>query len=246
MHWRRRLMAATLLAPPGSLVSHWAAASLHGVGGLVDPQVEITIPAGQSFRRSWVTTHESGDLHLAEPTEIDLIPVTGLRRLAVDLGGVMSFARFKHTIRELRHGHGVGSEELLATYLRHKRQGRNGCAALRDWIDRYFDVAGISESGIELLVLDAILDAGIAPPVRQFWVATADGSYRLDLAYPERRVGLEVDGGQHDDPIVKTADARRTELLEALGWTIIRVRARLLASDLPAALHLLRAALAGP
>lgn len=52
-------------------------------------------------------------------------------------------------VRDLRHAHGVTSEELLRTYLRHKRQGRNGGGALRGWLDRYFEVDGAPESGLE-------------------------------------------------------------------------------------------------
>lgn len=246
MTWRRSLMAAALLAPDGSLISHRAGAALRGVGGLVDPTPELSIPRGATFRRPWLTTHESTDLDLASPDLVDDIPTTGLRRLAVDLGGVVSFERYKHTVREMRHGHGVTSEELLRTYLRHKRRGRNGCGALRDWLDRYFDVSGTSESGIELVVLDEILDAGFPAPVAQHWVATADGSFRLDLAYPSHRIAIEIDGVQHEDRDVTVNDQRRTALLRSLGWTVIRIRARHLASDLPGALRHLREALDRP
>lgn len=240
MTWRRRLMAATLLAPDGSLISHRASGALHEVGGLGEPTPEISIPRGSNFRRPWCITHESGDLHLADRVTIDGIATTGLRRLAMDLGGVVTFPRFKQTIREIRHGHGVTSPELLHTYLRHKRQGRTGGAALRDWLDRYFSVEGTSESGAEFVVLDAVLDAGLPAPIRQH-VVTVDGHrYRLDLAWAERLVALEVDGSQHDDVDIAENDELRTDRLEAAGWTIERVRAKRLATDLPPVLRRLR------
>lgn len=240
MTWRRSLMAAGLLAPTGSLVSHRAAAALRGVGGLVDPTPEITIPRGTSLRRRWIVVHESVDLHLAGPSVVDGIPTTGLRRLAMDLGAVVSFERFKHTIRELRHGHGVSSEELLRTYLQHKERGRNGGGALRDWLDRYFDVSGVSESGLELVVLDALIDAGLPRPVRQHWVQTAGGRFRLDLAYPHLMIAIEVDGAQHGDLDLARNDQRRTGLLEALGWTVLRIRSSNLASDLATVVRTIR------
>lgn len=244
MTWRRQLMAASLLAPPGSLISHRAAAALHEVGGLDAPMPEITIPRGSKLRRPWLITHESLDLPLADRVDIDGIAATGLRRLAVDLGGAVSFDRFKHTIREIRHGHGVTSAELLHTYLRHKRQGRTGGAALRDWLDRYFSVDGISESGIELVVLDAILDAALPTPVRQHWVEVCGNRYRLDLAYPGLRIAIEVDGRQHREEEIATSDSVRTARLEALGWHVIRIRSWMLATDLPKALTELRMRLA--
>lgn len=240
MSWRRQLMAAILLAPDGSLISHRASAALRPVGGLVEPMPEISIPRGSFFRRPWCITHESSDLHLAERITIDGIPTTGLRRLAVDLGGVVGAARFHQTIRELRHGHGVTSDQLLHSYLRHKRQGRTGSGALRDWLDRYFTIEGVSESGAELVVLDAILDAGLPAPVRQHRPAIRGRNYRLDLAYPARLIAIEVDGSQHDDVDIAAADAQRAEHLRAAGWRIIRVRAKHLATDLPGALRELR------
>lgn len=237
--WMRRLMAAVLLAPDGSLISHRASAALQGVGGLIEPTPEITIPRGGRLRRPWLITHESGDLHLADRTVVDGVPTTGFRRLAVDLGGTVSFPRFKHTIREIRHARGVTSAELLHTYLRHKRQGRTGAGALRDWLDRYFTIEGVSESGPELVVLDAILDHGLRAPVRQHWVEVEGRRYRLDLAYPEDLVAFEVDGAQHDDADIKADDEIRTQLLRRAGWRIVRVRAKHLATDLPGALRTL-------
>lgn len=238
--WRRDLMAAVLLGPPGTVVSHRAAAALHGVGGLTAPMPEVTIPRGTRLRRPWLIAHESVDLELAEPIAIDGIPVTGLPRVAVDLGSVVSPRRYVQTVRELRHGHGVTSGVLLHTYLRHKARGRNGCGALRDWLDRYFDVAGTPESGIEQVVLDALLDCGMPAPRCQHEVRVGGARYRLDLAYPEVRLAIEVDGRQHDDLDLRVADARRTARLEEAGWTVVRIRSTHLASDLASALRTIR------
>lgn len=112
-------------------------------------------------------------LDLATPVlrrQIDGIPLTGPIRLAVDLGAVVSFDRYKHTMRELRHHLGVTSDDLLRAYLRHSRRGRNGCGALRDLLDRDYAVEGVSESGLELAVLDGIIDADLPVPIRQLWV----------------------------------------------------------------------------
>ncbi|WP_436793636.1 type IV toxin-antitoxin system AbiEi family antitoxin domain-containing protein [Actinospongicola halichondriae] len=245
MTWRRRLMAATLLGPDGTLVSHRAAAHLDGLGGFYDPRPEVSIPVGTSLRRPDVIVHESHDLHLATPRCIDGIPTTGRLRLAVDLGSVVSFGRFTHTIRELRHGHGVSTEDLIRTYAAHSERGRNGCGALRDWIDRYAGISGLSESGIELLVLDAIIDAQLPTPVRQHWVEAQGSRYRLDLAYPGVRLAIEVDGGQHRDPDVARSDAARTARLEASGWTVVRIRSWELTTDLPKALATIASAVRG-
>lgn len=238
--WRRRLVAALLVAPEGAMASHRCTAALLGVGGIDEPCPEITIPRGQRFRRPSVIVHESTDLHLADRRILDGIPSTGPRRLAMDLGSVVSEARFRHTVRELRFAHGVSSLDLLRTYLRHKRSGRNGGGALRDWLDRYYGIEGVPESGLEQLVLDALVDAGLPTPVLQLWLETGAGRCRLDIAYPPLMLAIEVDGPQHEDPAHRVSDAARDAALEALGWTVLRVRAGSLATDLARAIATIR------
>lgn len=233
MYWRRQLMAAVLLAPARSLVSHRCGASLLGVGGLHEPTPEITIPNGASLRRKDVVVHESTDLDLAGILIVDGLPVTDIPRLAVDLGSVVSPHRYRQTMREIRFGARVPVGELVRTYLRHKARGRNGCGALRDWLDRYSGIQGVPESALEQMVLDAIIDAGLPRPVLQFWVSTPSGRYRLDLAYPADHVAIEVNGSQHeDDPEVAANDVVRTAALVARGWTVLVVRSRSFTADL--------------
>ena len=150
----------------------------------------------------------------------------------MDLGAVVSEARYRQTIRELRFGHGVVASDLLSTYLRHKRSGRNGGGALRDWLDRYYSIEGVPESGLEQVVLDAFLDAGLPAPVLQLWVGTDVGRFRLDMAYPDLMIAVEVDGSQHLDAAARDADRVRDAALASLGWTVLRIRVGTLASDL--------------
>lgn len=241
MHWRRRYRAAWLLAPMGSLLSHRAAAHLLGAGGFVDPPTpELSIPRNTNLRRDGVIAHESLDLDLASRTVVDGIPCTGADRIAVDIGTVISPSRYVHLLRELRHGQGVSEDRLLRTYLRHKRRGRNGCGALRDWLDRNLPVSGVAESGLEQVVVEALLDAGFTGFELQREVSTAGGRFRLDIAFAGPMIAIEVDGSQHRDRDIAAADVARTRHLEAAGWTVIRIRSDRLASDLADALALLR------
>ena len=238
MTWRRSVMAAVLLGPPGTLASHRAAATLHGVGGFDEPSPEISVPRGKRIRRRGVIVHESTDLDLSGRCTVDGIPTTGRARLAVDLGCVMSPDRYRQTMRELRYGLGLSPELLLRTYLRHARRGRNGTGALRDWLDRYYAIVGAPESGLEQVALDAFIDAGLPTPKVQHWVETPAGRYRLDLAYPDVRHDVEIHGSQHDDdPDVVVSDAIRRAALEACGWEVSEVRQKQFAGDLAAAIQ---------
>lgn len=46
--------------------------------------------------------------------------------------------------------------------------------------------------------------------------------YKIDLADPERQIAIEVDGGSHGPLERKALDAKKTEFLQSLGWTVLR------------------------
>jgi len=47
-------------------------------------------------------------------------------------------------------------------------------------------------------------------------------SYKLDIADPERRVGIELDGNSHNSPSRREADLRKELLLRDRGWLLLR------------------------
>ena len=49
------------------------------------------------------------------------------------------------------------------------------------------------------------------------------GKYRLDFAWPEIRVALEVDGFHHARPETAAKDAERDRWLRSQGWLTFRV-----------------------
>ena len=48
--------------------------------------------------------------------------------------------------------------------------------------------------------------------------------YKVDLADPDAQLAIEVDGRTHDQPKWKFLDQRKTEVLNALGWTVVRFK----------------------
>ena len=47
-------------------------------------------------------------------------------------------------------------------------------------------------------------------------------NFILDFYCPDLKLGIEADGGQHNEEKEKLSDAERTKLLEACGITILR------------------------
>jgi very-short-patch-repair endonuclease len=71
-----------------------------------------------------------------------------------------------------------------------------------------------------------LIDAGLPRPQTQIPVPGVDSlpiAY-LDLGWPESMVAVEYDGDQHrTDRRQYVKDIKRTEMLEQLGWIIVRV-----------------------
>ena len=73
-----------------------------------------------------------------------------------------------------------------------------------------------------------LVRAGLPKPVTQIEIHNQWNRViaRIDLGWPEYRVGVEYDGAQHwTDPKQRAWDIERLEILTALGWIIVRVSA---------------------
>jgi very-short-patch-repair endonuclease len=116
------------------------------------------------------------------------------------------------------------------------------------------EMAGPTESVAEFeLELVRLLEAaGLPRPKLQFEVRTARGELigRLDAAYPELRIAMELDGYRfHADYDSFVADRERHNRLVADGWTVLRMTLasirsspREVVADVRAALDRVRAA----
>lgn len=231
--WRRNL-AAVVLSINGAMASHRAAASLLGAAtdGRGEPPLEFSVPTGSTPDRDFALTrertdgtriilHESVDLNYVTPVLIEGIPTTPPLRLALDLGSVVPFDLYRKSVGILRRDHGVDWVSLDRTYRRHSAQGRNGCGALRDLLERHFGEDGAPDEVVEIRCADLITAAGLPAPEHQYGIVRPDGRVaRLDLADPKYKIGIETDGKIHNEEEVRQSDNRRRNNVQLLGWTI--------------------------
>ncbi len=121
---------------------------------------------------------------------------------------------------------------------------RRGAAALREALPL---VRTRSRSRKESETRLILLAAGLPEPLLNWPIAVRGEVVALiDLAYPERKVGIEYEGEQHlTDPRQWARDIRRYEMLADLGWRIVRVTASDLARHREQLATRVRAALSG-
>lgn len=223
--WERRLLAVLLSLGAPAVASHRSAARLLAIPTYEGAPMEISVPSKRGFSHRDVIVHESRDLVYLPAVTIDGVPCTPARRMAVDIGAVLGPTAYATVIRELRRDHGVTWKQLAAVLQLHSRRGRNGCGPLRRQLERYYGIEGIPETTLEQGVLDLLIDAGMRPPVCQHRI-TVPGvpPFRIDLAYVDEKLAIEVDGPHHDLPEIDAYDRWRQAILEALGWEVLRFR----------------------
>jgi very-short-patch-repair endonuclease len=120
------------------------------------------------------------------------------------------------------------------------RAGRTGEARVLsvDWLhqlDVERHVQPTSDTAIEKALLLAIREGGrLAEPVPQFEVS--DGAGKLltipDFAYPDRQIAIYCDGfAYHGNRETLESDARKRNLLQAMGWTVLTFWGRQILRD---------------
>jgi very-short-patch-repair endonuclease len=222
--WHGRALCAVLAAGPGAVVSHRSAAFLWGLEGFGAPgRVDITVPRhNRPALRPAVVIHESRDLELADARRRWNVPVTGPARTFLDVAAVaddeLTVLRALDEVRRLGH---ASWADLWSSLFRHARKGRPGIGPARAALHAR---AGkrVPDTEFARLFLRMIDAAGLPEPRSEVDVTLAGHRYRIDCAYPECLVAIELDGQGHDEPVQIEADARREAHLRSAGWIALR------------------------
>jgi very-short-patch-repair endonuclease len=79
-----------------------------------------------------------------------------------------------------------------------------------------------TESDAETLFVQIARAIGLPPPRRQFRILIAGREYRIDFAWPELRLAVEIDGSSVHGPRQLGSDLRRQNHIVLDGWMILR------------------------
>jgi len=221
--WESSVAAAVASGGPTAVASHRTAAHLWRIDGFARSRPEISVHRHHRRLRVAGIVHESTDLELADLTEVHGVPVTGFERTLLDLGAVVPWTRVEEAIDDsLRRGR-TDWPELYATLVRHSRRGRDGCGRLRAVLDERYGDQVVPDSRFERFVTRLLRDAGLPAPALQHEVTDDEGiTWRLDLAYPARRVAIELQSKAHHLNVAAfERDKRKLNALRLLGWTVL-------------------------
>jgi hypothetical protein len=236
---------ATVLAavhrrmPRGAAFSGPTAAWLLGLDLPPCQPVEVTIPqrfgisalAGACVRRCALT---AGEIVICRGMQ-----TTSAVRTAVDLSRHLSLVDAVVALDMAAHQRIVDLTELRTYVASHP--GAKGIARVR----RVIQLAEpASESPGETRLRLLLVLNGLPRPHAQAQITDEGGRFvgRVDLYYPDHRLGLEYDGGNHRDRMIE--DNRRQNRLLDSGVRLLRFTGADLRQNPGTVVHLVRGALA--
>jgi very-short-patch-repair endonuclease len=206
---------AALLLPADGAISHASAAFLFGVDVLpLGAAVAVSVPRERHLRMRGLLVRRTR-LDEWDTRTVGMIAVTTPTRTAFDLARNPDRTEAVVGVDALLR-RGVIDLDEVRRYLR-ARAGWPGA----DRAAHAIDLARPAESPMETRLRLLLVDGGCPTPNVQYVV----GRYRLDLAYPQLKLGIEYDGDHHRERAVFRRDVERLNALRAHGWTVLRFTA---------------------
>jgi very-short-patch-repair endonuclease len=186
-----------------------------------DAPVELTVPRSAHLRSRPGLTVVRRDLDATDVFHRDRLPVTTPVRTAFDVARRLDRVEAVVALDAMAHRKLVYLDDVASYANRalnaHGRHQVDAAVALAE---------PRSESPMETRLRLRIVDAGLPRPVAQHEVYR-DGRFvgRLDLAYPDQRIGIEYEGDHHRDRDRFRQDIARLNALRVAGWSVIRATA---------------------
>jgi len=216
---RQRAMAAVLWAGDDAAVSHTTAARLLRFDGVRRSELHLTVPPQSGFRRRDLILHHSS-LAARDVVLVDGIRCTSATRTIIDCAALLDDESLESAFEHARR---MGLTSPSAPAIRAEelcRRGRPGSTR----VGRLLSAQRVGERALELpleVKLARLLRRSVLPvPLRQYPV----GRYRLDFAWPARRVACECDGFEHHGSrLAWKRDRARLAAVEGAGWRVVQV-----------------------
>lgn len=202
-----RWLAAVLACGEGALLSHRAAAALHGLrtapGGLID------VTARTSRRIPGVRAHRA---RRPDPgTTIDAIPVTRLERALLDHAAITNRRRLDAALDTLERSGRLNPLRIHTTI--DAARGHNGAARLTRALSERFDEAPWTQSDIEREFLALVREAGLPEPRCNVLV----GGILVDFYWAQFELVVEVDSYGFHRSRGRFESDRRNDTIHALA-----------------------------
>ncbi|MEZ5410579.1 MAG: DUF559 domain-containing protein [Acidimicrobiales bacterium] len=220
------LLAAALAALPSAAASHHSAAATHRLPLRPDGPASVVL-AGRTRR----TIHgvRIRSTRWLPPDDVTVAPdgtrATTVARTICDLAAELPVARTSHLIELAVVARLMAPGQLQACAAAWCRRGRPGSGVIRRLDHEMLDDEPIPASVLEHRAFALFRQAGLWGWVGQYAPPWYDGVRGIvDVAWPEHRVIVELDGRRWHATAQALADDRRRDRAAVLaGWVTLRL-----------------------
>lgn len=221
--WEQAVMAACLAGGNGTIASHLTAARLWGFDVAPEPGIHVMSDRTRRIRLDGVVAHRSLLQPELDRTRHHRIPVATAARTLVEISALVGPWVTGSWLDDGLRRRVTRLAEVRSCVARLAGPGRRKLSVVRDVLTTRLPGYDPGDSNLEVRALRALIAAGLPAPVQQHPVTVGRRTCRIDLAYPEAMVAIELDGwAWHGNRTAFDADRARANELEAAGWHVFR------------------------
>ena len=229
---RQRYAAATL-AVSGGVLGVEAAANLHEFDSFGPTTPIVLTDLSRHHDLPGIVIRRRSDLLPRHCCVVDGIAATTIPRTVLDLAAYVSCSQLISIVDSLTDTRRMSIRVLFDEFDRVARRGRNGTRIMRRVLEPRLAALTVDRSELERRGIAFLRLHGFPPPEVEFrppWAGPALA--RVDLAWPDLRVVLELDSRMwHDRSDRFENDRLRDQLAMSAGWIVVRVTWRQLHDD---------------
>lgn len=222
--WEQRLLAACLCGGEGTLASHRSAGALWSLDKCERGLIEVL--TGRRLRSSGLRCTRTKEIPRCDRSRVQGIPATSVERTLIDLAGDLGADGLEIALDSALRQR-LTSLARLKWRLDKCPANKKGLATIKELLAQRSPKAAATESALEARFLQLVRRSKLPSPGQQYRVM--DGHHfiaRLDFAYPNAKLAVEIDGYRwHAGNHAWNRDRNRNNELARLGWTVLRFTA---------------------
>lgn len=226
--WKQQVRAVALTCGPRVAIAHSSAARLLGAAVDSDGTIHVIGPISRLVRLDGVTCHRSTTLEPEDLVYRDGIACTSPIKTVVDMSGALTVNALGKLVDQFLRTNTMELEDLRDRVGRLRPAPGRSMKRLRIILAARIPGYDPGESELEGRIARIIDRAGLLRPTQQHRVRLDKDRYRIDFAWPDRKLYLEGNGfGFHRLSSDLDSDATRQNTLVLAGWTPIEITWRM-------------------
>ncbi len=220
--WHQAVLASILARGRFSWATHGTATHLWTLKGFEQPErLELVSHLASAVRLDGVRGRRSGALFDSDLTVRHRIPTVTAERALIDVSSRMTADRLGRVLDDAIRRKLVDLEEFRRCAGRLLPAPGRSMSRVHAVLGARIPGYNPGDSDLETRALRALTAAGLPPPKQQHRMVLRGKKVRIDLAYPDLKIAIELDSWKYhggENLAAFTDDRARKNDLIALGW----------------------------